>query len=92
MFSLNLGQNTTPSWILYNHGGVKVGLAAINAPSTGKNLVYDSKRLIGRQFNDDCVVKDRTGWLFNVVRGDAYDKKVYYDPHSQCIRNFREKQ
>ncbi|PAV68593.1 hypothetical protein WR25_09435 isoform A [Diploscapter pachys] len=62
----DLGGNTTPSWILYNHDEVKVGSAAINAPSTGKNLVYDSKRLIGRQFNDDCVVNDRAGWSFDV--------------------------
>ncbi|PAV80709.1 hypothetical protein WR25_03315 [Diploscapter pachys] len=71
----DLGGNTTPSWILYNHGGVKVGLTAINAPSTGKNLIYDSKRLIGRQFNDDCVIRDRAGWSFDVVRENVSDEK-----------------
>ncbi|PAV62316.1 hypothetical protein WR25_12436 [Diploscapter pachys] len=71
----DLGQNTTPSWILYNHGEVKVGSSAINARLTGKNLIYDLKRLIGRQYNDDCVVKDRAGWSFDVVRGNVSDKK-----------------
>ena len=58
---------------------MKVGSAAINAPSPGKNLVYDSKRLIGRQFNDDCVIRDRAGWSFDVVRENVSDEKVHYD-------------
>ncbi|PAV81230.1 hypothetical protein WR25_21722 [Diploscapter pachys] len=71
----DLGNTITPSWILYSHGEVKVGSAAINAPSTGKNLIYDSKRLIGRQFNDECVIRDRAGWSFEVVRGNVSDEK-----------------
>ncbi|PAV63968.1 hypothetical protein WR25_02721 [Diploscapter pachys] len=63
-----LGRNTTPSWVLFDNGTVLIGDAAINAPDTGKNLIYDSKRIIGRQFDDEVVTNDRQKWSFEVVR------------------------
>ncbi|PAV80713.1 hypothetical protein WR25_03316 isoform D [Diploscapter pachys] len=66
----DLGRNTTPSFVLYDQNGdaIHVGDAAINTSNTGRNLIYDAKRLIGRQFNDQVVMEDRRKWSFEVVR------------------------
>ena len=48
------GMTTTPSVVAFQSGNmVKVGDMALNkAPTNAANTIYDSKRLIGRQFKD----------------------------------------
>ncbi|PAV76885.1 hypothetical protein WR25_26778 isoform B [Diploscapter pachys] len=65
----DMGKNTTPSCVFFggnNH--VLVGESALSAPRVGKNLIYDAKRIIGRQYEDAAVTKDRRLWSFDVVR------------------------
>ena len=53
------GRNTTPSWVLYDVAGIKVGDTAINAEQTGSNLIY------GKQF----PYGDITEWKFKIRKG-----------------------
>ena len=55
-----LGQNTTPSFVSFTELERKIGGTAKNdAMKNLKNTVFDSKRLIGRNFNDKEVTEDR---------------------------------
>ncbi|PAV82798.1 hypothetical protein WR25_21970 [Diploscapter pachys] len=58
------GANTTPSVVAYSSSGILVGKAAIKSSTPAKNTIHDSKRFIGRQFNDDSVQNDMKGWPF----------------------------
>ncbi|PAV80484.1 hypothetical protein WR25_14981 isoform A [Diploscapter pachys] len=66
------GLKTTPSYVLYeSNSNVKVGKAAMNSQYPGEKLIYDSKRLIGRQYSDQAVTEDCERWSFVVVRNDT---------------------
>ena len=41
-------------------------------------LYLDSKRFIGRQFNDDSVQNDMKSWPFAVVDEKAYFWQLYF--------------
>ena len=60
-----LGNRTTPSWVLFNEGTYHVGEIAKRDAS--KNAVYDSKRMLGRQYTDPLLQEDMKGWPFTVV-------------------------
>ena len=64
------GHNITPSVVAYIDDERLVGdpgkRQMIRHP---KNTIYDSKRLIGRNFNDPTVVEDRKLWAFDVKEG-----------------------
>jgi heat shock protein 1/8 len=62
------GNRTTPSFVAFTDSERLIGDAAKNqAASNAKNTVFDAKRLIGRQFNDDSVQQDMKHFSFNVV-------------------------
>ncbi|PAV83319.1 hypothetical protein WR25_16345 [Diploscapter pachys] len=58
---------TTPSTVAYSDSGVLVGKSAAKSATTPENVIYDSKRFIGRQFNDDSVQNDMKSWPFKVI-------------------------
>lgn len=74
------GANTTPSFVAYAAGESKneilVGaVAKRQAVTNPKNTIYASKRLIGRQFEDQEVVKMKKTAPFGIVKaknGDAW--------------------
>ncbi len=62
------GNRTTPSFVAFTDSERLIGDAAKNqAASNSKNTVFDAKRLIGRNFNDQSVQDDIKHFSFNVV-------------------------
>jgi len=64
------GNRITPSMVAFSDDGERlVGDAAKNqATLNPMNTIFDSKRLIGRKFDDPTVQKDRLIWPFKVVQ------------------------
>ncbi|XP_021760868.1 heat shock cognate 70 kDa protein 2-like [Chenopodium quinoa] len=73
------GNRTTPSCVAFTKNDQRlVGDAAKNqAPVNANNTIFDAKRLIGRSFNDESVLKDMGLWPFKVVAcfGSNNEKK-----------------
>ncbi len=66
------GNRTTPSYVAFNESERLIGDAAKNQVSMNpKNTVFDAKRLIGRNINDENVKKDMKHWPFNVIPGSG---------------------
>jgi len=62
------GNRITPSVVAFTESERLVGDAAKNqATLNPENTVYDSKRLIGRQFGDKTVQADMKHWPFKIV-------------------------
>ena len=62
------GNRTTPSWVSFCETERLVGEGAKNAALTNlSNTVYDTKRLIGRMFNDSTVQSDMKHFTYKVV-------------------------
>ncbi|PAV58114.1 hypothetical protein WR25_25262 [Diploscapter pachys] len=78
------GTNTTPSVVAYSDDGISVGKTAVRLPISPKNVIYDSKRFIGRQFDDFSVQSDMKLWPFNVVSNEG-------KPLVKLTQNGREK-
>ena len=65
------GQRTTPSYISFTDEERLIGAAAKSVSSRNpKNTIYDAKRLIGRNFDEQCVKNDMKLWSFDVVSGN----------------------
>jgi heat shock protein 1/8 len=65
------GERTTPSWVGFTDTERYIGSAAKNqAGANPENTVYDSKRLIGRAFDDQAIQTDLKHWPFKVKKGE----------------------
>lgn len=61
------GNRTTPSYVAFTQNERLFGDAAKNQTTRNPfNTVFDSKRLIGRKFNDSVVQADMKHWPFKV--------------------------
>eukprot|EP00455_Lapot_gusevi_P035731 TRINITY_DN395_c0_g1_i5.p1 TRINITY_DN395_c0_g1~~TRINITY_DN395_c0_g1_i5.p1 ORF type:complete len:672 (-),score=337.66 TRINITY_DN395_c0_g1_i5:174-2189(-) len=67
------GNRITPSMVAFTETGERlVGDAAKNQATLNPvNTIFDSKRLIGRRFDDPIVQKDMKLWPFKVVSKDS---------------------
>ena len=66
------GNRTTPSYVAFNNTERLVGDAAKNqAALNPENTIFDSKRLIGKQFSDPTVKKDIKHWPFKIIQGNG---------------------
>ena len=64
------GDRTTPSWVSFNDTDRVIGIAAkTQSGANPQNTVYDSKRMIGRQFNEPAIQDDIKHWPFKVKKG-----------------------
>ena len=72
-----MGKRVTPSYVCYkSHTKILVGEQAKDQIIKNiKNTIYDTKRLIGRNFSDEIVQNDIKLWSFS-VKGDDKDKPI----------------
>ncbi|SBT76372.1 heat shock protein 70, putative [Plasmodium ovale] len=67
-----LGNRITPSYVSFVDGERKVGEAAkLEATLHPTQTVFDVKRLIGRKFDDQEVVRDRTLLPYEIVNNEG---------------------
>jgi L1 cell adhesion molecule like protein len=75
IISNDLGERTTPSYVSFTDTERLIGAAAKNIVSSNPtNTVYDSKRLIGREFNDPKVQEDMRHYSFKVINNSGKPK------------------
>jgi len=68
----SLGERTTASWVAFKGAERLIGEAAkAQFTSNPKNTIFDTKRIIGRTWDDPSVQKDRKHFTFDVVKNDA---------------------
>ena len=78
----DLGSLTTPSVVSFlvesknNAPERLIGQAAKNLIKNFENTIYDSKRLIGRRFNDSTVQKDIKKWPFKVIEDPNSERPI----------------
>ena len=66
-----IGRRTTPSLVSFRDEEILVGDAAKNIMnSNAENTIKDSKRLIGRRFNDPIVQEDLKKWSFTIKENE----------------------
>ena len=72
-----MGKRVTPSYVCYkSNTQIIVGEQAKDQIIKNiKNTIYDTKRLIGRNFSDEIVQNDIKLWSFS-VKGDDKDKPI----------------
>eukprot|EP00727_Mastigamoeba_balamuthi_P001847 m51a1_g1166 putative Hsp70 protein, putative C-tail anchored protein (1096) ;mRNA; r:356029-360890 len=71
------GSRTTASVVAYTADGVLVGAPAKRQAVTNpENTVYASKRLIGRRFDDETVVRQQKSVPYRIVPGPSGDAWV----------------
>ncbi|AKI80126.1 HSP70 [Acanthamoeba polyphaga mimivirus] len=62
------GNRTTPSYVSFTETEHLIGDAAkYQAAANPTNTIFDAKRLIGRDFNDQSVQSDMKYWPFKVI-------------------------
>ncbi|XP_063959663.1 heat shock 70 kDa protein IV-like [Lytechinus pictus] len=68
IISSNQGNRTTPSYVAFTDTEIVIGEAAKNQMAWNpENTIFDIKRLIGRQFDDNDLQSDMKHWPFKVV-------------------------
>ncbi|KAM4095603.1 hypothetical protein ACJW30_08G041500 [Castanea mollissima] len=73
----DLGNRTTPSYVAFNETHRLIGQAAKDQVSMNPaNTVFDSKRLIGRRFNDESVQRDIKLWPFKVIADPDHGRPI----------------
>ena len=66
------GNRTTPSYVAFNETERLLGDGAKNQCALNpSNTIFDSKRLIGRKFNDENIQNDMKHWPFTVINKDG---------------------
>src|SRR5690349_6010083 len=62
------GNRTTPSCVSFLNGEMLVGDLAKNLMITNsKNTIFESKRLIGKSFDDPVVQNDLMYWPYKII-------------------------
>ena len=70
----SLGKRTTPSFVLFlDDGKICAGELAKLQPSYQKNIIYNIKRLIGKNFNDEGFQLIKKNLDFKIKEDDNFD-------------------
>ncbi|KAK5642019.1 hypothetical protein RI129_008186 [Pyrocoelia pectoralis] len=65
------GERTTPSYVAFAEDKEIIGKNAKDRVTLNPaNVVYDSKRLIGRLFNDEYLQHNLSSWCFRLIESD----------------------
>ncbi|PAV61946.1 hypothetical protein WR25_19051 [Diploscapter pachys] len=82
----NFGNRITPFVVAYDpkNLSILIGEAAVNSGLDPTNILYDAKRMIGRQANDASIEKDKKLWPFRVESKEG-------KPHVKLMHNGEEK-
>ena len=79
-----MGKRAIPSVVCIVNNEIYVGKEAIHKSSKyPKNLIYDSKRMLGRKFDDPLIQEYRKHWTFDTVKSKtggiliSVDNKLY---------------
>ena len=80
IISNDQGNRTTPSFVAFTETERLIGESAKNQSSVNpKNTIYDSKRIIGRKYNDEGVKDDISHFVYDVTNDNGSPKiKVTY--------------
>ena len=72
------GARTTASWVGYLPDGTRIvgDVAKNQAPNNPENTFFDSKRLIGRRFEDKEVQRDLQHWPFRVIKDKSDNPRI----------------
>ncbi len=63
----SVGKRITPSVVGFQNGEKLVGDAAVYMKNNNaENTIYDTKRMIGKHFNDPEIQADMINWPFKV--------------------------
>ena len=74
MIRNSLGITTTPSYVSFiNRNKVYVGELAKLLPSDEKNVIYNTKRLIGKNINDKEIVELSKSLPFKLIKDDKFN-------------------
>jgi len=69
-----MGERTTPSYVSFVDEGEAFRVigktAKKKAARNPENTVFDSKRILGKSFNDDSLQEDLQRWPFRVIEGE----------------------
>ncbi|KAH9386071.1 heat shock 70kDa protein 1/2/6/8 [Nematocida major] len=85
------GGRTTPSIVAFAENELLFGeTAGNNARNDPANTVYDAKRLIGLNFDDQDVQKDIKHWPFTVVKGSGNKPMIEVTRAGELVKYYPE--
>lgn len=73
IIAFNDGNRSLPSHVYFNpkKDEIIVGNAAKYTPKSVGHAVYDSKRFIGSDYNDNNIQEDMKNWPFKVINSNG---------------------
>ena len=82
------GNHTTPSTVSYTKETIMVGEPAdIQRVMDPKNAIINSKRFIGRLFNDDGIKEQREKYFFKIKEHTQNNKVIFEVLHRGEVKN-----
>ncbi len=82
------GMRTTPSYVAFTDSERLIGNAAKNQASQNpENTIFDAKRLIGRNFSDQCTQNDIKHFPFKVI--DKNNKPIIQASYKGELKDFQ---
>ena len=72
-----MGERTTPSMVAFTESGTLIGDSAkFQITKNPLNTIYNSKRLIGRKYDDPEIEKDKELYPFQIIKANNNQPKI----------------